>query len=446
MTSLPFRLFRELRSIEWTSGLIAVLAVYFVFGAVGLARLAVSFYLKDHLGLTPAEVSSLLGIAMIPWTIKPLYGWLSDTYPIQGFRRRPYLCLAGGLGVLGWVGMATWAESLVQVVICLLICSVASALGDVVADSWIVEQSRQSQWSNNTSALQSLSWSSTALGSLLTAYLGGMLLDRYSPQVVFGFTALLPLVNGIAAWIIQEEKMIDSDKTLSSQEQIQRIWQAIRQPVLYLPIAFIFLWQGTPSSEAAFFYFVTNDLGFGPEFLGQVQFATSLSSLLGVLIFQTYLKRIPFRPLFAGITLISAGLGLTSLVLVYHTNRSWGIDDHWFSLGDSVILAMAGQIAFMPILVLAARLCPAGIEATLFALLMSVWNVSHFVSRELGSLLMQGLGLTSTNFAALDKLIWITNLSTLLPLICLKWIPNQIESIDSRSIPTEGIQAEEKTA
>jgi folate/biopterin transporter len=445
VTSLPLRLLREIRSTQWSPGLVAVLAVYFVFGAVGLARLAVSFYLKDRLGLTPAEVSSLLGIAMIPWTIKPLYGWISDTYPIQGFRRRPYLFLAGCLGVLGWSGLALWAESLGQVVGCLLICSLASALGDVVADSWIVEQSRQSQWAN-TSVLQSLSWSSTALGSLLTAYLGGLLLERYSPQVVFGVTAFLPLVNAVAAWIMNEEGSLPANQALSSREQIQRIWQAIRQPVLYLPIGFIFLWQGTPSSEAAFFYFVTNDLGFGPEFLGQVQFATSLSSLLGVVIFQTYLKRIPFRSLFAGITLLSAGLGLTSLILVYHTNRSWGIDDHWFSLGDSVILAMAGQIAFMPILVLAARLCPAGIEATLFALLMSVWNASHFVSRELGSLLMQGLGLTSTNFAALDKLIWITNLSTLLPLACLGWIPNQIELVDSQNEGREHVEAEEKTA
>jgi hypothetical protein len=32
------------------------------------------------------------------------------------------------------------------------------------------------------------------------------------------------------------------------------------------------------------------------------------------------------------------------------------------------------QVSFMPILVLAARLCPEGVEATLFATLMSILN------------------------------------------------------------------------
>ena len=54
----------------------AIALVYFVQGALGLAHLAVSFFLKDRLGLSPAEVASLVGISMVPWTIKPLYGMI----------------------------------------------------------------------------------------------------------------------------------------------------------------------------------------------------------------------------------------------------------------------------------------------------------------------------------------------------------------------------------
>jgi len=42
------------------------------------------------------------------------------------------------------------------------------------------------------------------------------------------------------------------------------------------------------------------------------------------------------------------------LLLVTHSNRALGIDDHWFSLGDSLVLTVMGQIAYMPVLVLAA--------------------------------------------------------------------------------------------
>lgn len=48
---------------EPTAELIAILLVYFVQGILGLARLAVSFFLKDELHLNPAEVSALLELS-----------------------------------------------------------------------------------------------------------------------------------------------------------------------------------------------------------------------------------------------------------------------------------------------------------------------------------------------------------------------------------------------
>ncbi|NJN23769.1 MAG: folate/biopterin family MFS transporter, partial [Acaryochloridaceae cyanobacterium RL_2_7] len=83
---------------EPSAELFAILLVYFVQGILGLSSLAVSFFLKDDLGLSPAEVSALLGVSTLPWVIKPIYGFLSDSVPIVGFRRRSYLLIAGVIG------------------------------------------------------------------------------------------------------------------------------------------------------------------------------------------------------------------------------------------------------------------------------------------------------------------------------------------------------------
>ena len=40
------------------------------------------------------------------------------------------------------------------------------------------------------------------------------------------------------------------------------------------------------------------------------------------------------------------------------TSRALGLTNELFVLGDSVVLTVLGQVAFMPVLVLAARLCP----------------------------------------------------------------------------------------
>ncbi|MEN9220877.1 MAG: hypothetical protein Q6M04_00410, partial [Thermostichus sp. BF3_bins_97] len=190
-----------LQGIHWTPELFGILLVYFVQGAVGLARLATSFYLKDSLGLSPAQVAALTGLAMIPWTLKPLYGLLSDTVPVAGYRRRPYLLFSGFLGCGAWLGMALWAPTAGWATLWVVLGSLAVAVGDVIVDSLVVERVRESDWAG-TGTLQSLTWGATALGSLLTAYLGGALLAQYSPQVVFGATAFLPLLIALSAWAI----------------------------------------------------------------------------------------------------------------------------------------------------------------------------------------------------------------------------------------------------
>lgn len=403
---------------EPNAELIAILTVYFVQGILGLARLAVSFFLKDELMLSPAQVSAMLGIVALPWMIKPVFGFISDGFPILGYRRRPYLILSGILGTVSWISLATIVHNSWTATIAIALSSLSVAVSDVIVDSLVVERARiESQ--ANAGSLQSLCWGASAIGGLITAYFSGMLLEHFTTRTVFWITALFPLIVSGVAWLIaelplsQDTKDSNYNNFLNVKHQIGQLRQAVTQKAIWLPTAFLFIWQATPTADSAFFFFTTNELHFQPEFLGRVRLVTSFASLIGVWIFQRFLKTVPFRVIFGWGTFISATLGMTMLLLVTHTNRLLGIDDHWFSLGDNLILTVMGQIAFMPVLVLAARLCPPGVEATLFALLMSVFNLAGMVSYEFGALIMHWLGITEKNFEALWLLVIITNLSTL---------------------------------
>jgi len=410
---------------EPTAELIAILSVYFVQGILGLARLAVSFFLKDELLLSPVQVSALLGVVTLPWMVKPLFGFISDGLPIFGYRRRPYLVLSGILGAISWVSLATIVHSSWAATVAIALGSLSVAVSDVIVDSLVVERARAESQAH-VGSLQSLCWGASAFGGLITAYFSGLLLEHFTTRTVFWITASFPLIVSGVAWLIAESPVNkDGENTnlLSVKHQLQQLRQAFAQKSIWLPTAFIFIWQATPTADAAFFFFSTNELHFEPEFLGRVRLVTSLASLIGVWIFQRFLKSVSFRLIFGWSTVISTALGMTMLLLVTHTNRALGIDDHWFSLGDSLVLTVMGQIAYMPVLVLSARLCPPGVEATLFALLMSVFNLAGMVSYEVGAIIMHWLEITETNFDSLWILVLITNLSTLLPLPFLKWLP-----------------------
>ena len=130
----------------------------------------------------------------------------------------------------------------------------------------------------------------------------------------------------------------------------------------------------------------------------------------------------PIKTLLLWSTLVGSGLGMAQLLLVTGANRTLGISDQWFALGDSLVMTVLGQVAFMPILVLATRLCPSGVEATLFATLMSVFNGGAVVAGLLGGWLMKLLGVTGDNFDNLPLLIVICSASSLLPLPCLSML------------------------
>lgn len=429
-SSLPFSevkdtwLKRILFGNEPTPELLAILLVYFVQGILGLARLAISFFLKDELGLAPAQMSVLLGFAALPWMVKPLFGFISDGVPILGYRRRPYLILSGLLGSVAWIALATVVHSAWAAGLAIALSSLSVAVSDVIVDSLVVERARQESQSS-AGSLQSLCWGTSALGGLLTAYFSGSLLEHFSPSTLFAITATFPLLVSLVAGLIDETPVERGSDWAVVQDQLQRLWGAVRQKSIWLPTAFIFLWQCTPTAESAFFYFMTNELDFSAEFLGRVRLVTSLASLIGIWMFQRFFKGVPFRVIFGWTIVISTVLGMSMLLLVTHANRALGIDDHWFSLGDSLILTVMGEIAFMPVLVLAARLCPPGVEATLFALLMSVSNLAGMVSYQIGAGLMVLLHVTESDFTNLWLLVIITNLTTLLPLPFLGWLPKE---------------------
>jgi len=59
----------------------------------GIASQPIFFLLKDELHLSAAETAAFLATISIAWGIKPLYGLLSDFFPLFGYRRKSYLLL-----------------------------------------------------------------------------------------------------------------------------------------------------------------------------------------------------------------------------------------------------------------------------------------------------------------------------------------------------------------
>jgi len=424
--------------------LLAILSVYFVQGSMNLSRIALSVFLKDDLQLPPAQVSFIEASTFIPWMIKPLYGFLSDSVPLLGYKRKSYLQVCGLLNSISWLCFAALVNSPAAATVAIIGSAVGTACSDVVVDSVVVERSRDQETSGS---LQSLCWMSYALGAIVSSYFSGHLVEEVGPRGVFKLTAFVPLLTFLFAFILAEEKVsgkgargglkakggrkggAEAQGVLENvKSQGTKLWAAVKEPAILYPMSFIFLFQATPVPESAFFFFKTEKLGFSPDFLGQVNFVSRLAMLAGITGYNTYLKKVPLRTLFKWVIWAGFAIGSTQLVLISGYNKTLGISDEVFAMGDTAVLTVLGQLSFMPLLVLAAQLCPEGVEATLFATLMSILNAGTFIGTSLGGGLTSLFGVTSDNFDNMFALVATSLVLSLTPLLLLNMVPSDITS------------------
>ncbi|KAG8466588.1 hypothetical protein KFE25_007967 [Diacronema lutheri] len=470
---------RVLQGIEPSSNLLAILVVYFVQGGLGLASLATTLHLKDELGLSAAQVAALGGIFGAPWIFKPLYGFVTDSFLLFGSRRRAYLAAAGLVASGAYGALATGLPSARDTVAAVVVASLAIAVSDVVADAMVVEDARalagglratdaaasppreraragadgadgggSDAEAALSGTLQSLCWGSRAVGSIASAYASGAAVDALGINAVFALTAALPLSVVLAAACMREgggdgrtagadddavgeararvagaggdagaRATARASSTSIAAAQLRELRLAVAEPRIWQPALFIFGWLAMPSSDSAFLFFLTDELRLSSEFLGRVQLVGSVCSLAAIVGYQRLLRDVPVARVLVGCTLASAAFGSVQLVLATHANRAAGIPDSWLALGDDALLTALSELAHMPVLVLAARLCPPGVEGALFATLMSVYNAGGTAGRELGAALTDALGVgTAGDFSRLPELLVVCSAAKLLPL------------------------------
>lgn len=410
--------------------------VYFIAGATGLASVATTFYYKDDLGLLPSQVALLGSISIIPWSIKPVYGFLSDRQPIWGFRRKPYLFLAGIMGAFGYFSMATWVNSFGTVVVALLISGMGFALADVIVDGIVAEKSRNQKIAGK---LQSICRAAIMLGALTVAYMSGILVEEIGPRNVFFITGTLPLLTSFLAIVITEEAT--DLKVFSLKETWIKFKSALNRDLVWA-IIFVFIWRATPSSGGGLSYFLIDELQFDPEFFGRLSLISHAMGIVGVLIFRKWLLAIPLRTLFFWIIIASVILSMPTIGLVYGWYEYLHMSPRFFAMADTLISAPLTEIAFIPLMVLTARLCPKGIEATMFAILASIMNIGLAVSDLGGAWLLtifdvhQATADLAANYSGLDNVLWIAILSSLLPMPFLKKLP-EVRAAEELSAPSK---------
>lgn len=406
--------------------------LYFVYFSLGvileLPALPIRYKFINN-SIEPSEYDKIISTVMIPWILKPLYGLVSDNIPMFGYKRKPYIIIMNFTMCLLW-SMFFYIEDMSALVFVMFFLQVSLVFTDVMYDSMLVENSRYEE-DGRHGELQSICWMMKGIGSTIASILSGFLVRSVS----FNYIILILIVYGIilvtvCIFFLNEKREGDNGRVKIGRmclfkicHSLKRIGHVISQPEMLRPALFIFLLGCTPSSSTPFFYFLVTKLKFDSRALGIISSISNASIAFGSFIYGKCFRNVTFRKFFTVIVVISFTLSLTPIILVRGWNRKIHISDFWFVLSDDVFLATFGEIGLMPCLVLVAKMCPNGIEATIYASFVSILNVSGVISGFVGSLTTKWFGVTESNFDRLDDLIIFNSFTSLIPLLFIFLVP-----------------------
>ncbi|KAM1550436.1 hypothetical protein PS1_043231 [Malus domestica] len=414
--------------IQWLQMLSSELNPTFVLGVVlvyGLSqgfsgsyfKVVTDYYWKDVQKLQPSVVQLYIGLYYIPWLMKPVWGLLTDVFPVRGYRRRPYFVLAGVIGTVSALTVAFSGNLAAVVALTWLIGVTAGvAIADVTIDACIARNSIEIR--SLASDLQSLCGFCSSAGALVGYSTSGFFVHHLGPQGALILLAIPPIFLTVLGFVIYEQRStnLHSQRKRAVEEvgvAMSGMYKTIKLPQVWKPSLYMYLSLALSinTQEGNFYWYTDPSAGpaFSQEFVGMIYAVGAVASIVGVLIYHKTLKNYPFRNLVFFAQLLYAMSGLLDLTFILRWNLALGIPDYFFVIMEECVFRIVTKIRWMPMIVLSTRLCPLGIEGTFFALLMCIDSLGSLSSKWGGGAVLHALNVTRTNFTNLWLALLIRN-------------------------------------
>lgn len=356
--------------------------IYFVQGTseptTGLVSQPNQSLLREW-GETPEQIATFVAILAAPWCLKPLFGFISDFFPLAGLRRKSYLVLTSLVAMAGFFALAWWMPWPVgeynRLLSWLLLPTVAVIFANVVVDAMMIEAG---QPRGITGRLQSVQWAAIYAGSILTGKLGGILSEHQEQRLGFIICGALMSCTFVLSFIgLRDTPAIGPKQDWRA--ALVSLGEAVKTRKVLAVAAFVFLWHFNPCCQAVLYLHMTDCMGFSEEFYGDTMSLIAMGSLAACVSYGFYCRRMPMRRM----VLAAVILGVVS------TWGYWNLAGRTSAVLISVLTGFAYMTASMIIVDLAARACPIEAAGTLFALFMATCNISSAITTYLGGHIYQ---------------------------------------------------------
>lgn len=293
----------------WHLRNIAIPASYFCVG-MGMSFIStpLTYYCVNVLDASAAQQNIVSTVMSLPWSFKLVYGFLSDTYPIMGMRRKPYFVMGWGAYVACNLWLALLGEPDIRwITLMCFLQTVGYMCADVMTDTMVVERSKEHESAEDRGSFQATGYTVRTFGTVIGSILGATLYNHetwgwgLTISQVFTLNAAIPAICLMPlAPSLLEINSGSPPKPL--REQWREIFAVLQKRAVWQPCSFVFLYNVCQVSNAAWSNFLILGLGFTDWNLGILTIFSAVFSWFGIVVYKRYFFNSSWR--FASVLLL----------------------------------------------------------------------------------------------------------------------------------------------
>ena len=300
--------------------------------------------------------------------------------------------------------------------------AIGVAFKDVTTDAAMIEAGQPLRI---TGRIQSAQCAHIYGASMICGVMGGWISQHGLQKLGFLIGALM----GASALYIAIFHIKETPRPELHKGQLKRavkvLGQAARTRIVILVAVFYLLVNFNPFSWDVLYVHMTSELGFSEQFVGYTYTLNSLGAIVSCILYGIFAKRVPLRALLWGSVLFMV---LSKLVYV-------GLGSQTSAVIISVSWGLIYMVTNLTQLELAGRYCPPEAAGTVFALLMSLSNLSVGLSSIVGGWLYESMKPSWGTDTAYTVLVLIACGFTALCGILVLFFPKSRSEADRAATP-----------
>ncbi|CAF0714692.1 unnamed protein product [Adineta steineri] len=389
---------------------------YFIQGitdiASGFVNLPLQTILKDKLQLSPSQMGTFFFSCTVTWSIKPLYGLLSDFVPICGYHRLIYLLMTTMINLFAWIALYFVPTEYNYLIIFCILAAFSLAFNDVLIDALMISIGRPLAL---IGTLQGIQQTSAKLASTVSQIPAGILAtysvsyqnnqtsnndtstnfndNSNSNKYIFLIASACPVILFLATLISVRERRRKLNKNNFAQT-----WSSLagifKYKRFWIITSFLFIYSASPQVKTALFYYQRDVLKFSPFYVSILNTLYNGCGILSALLYLTIFSHHPTKRVLR-IAIVMRMFAIASYLFA---------TDKITSICVAIFTGFCSEITNLALLHLAAKSCPKNIEGTLFALFVSCVNFGAATGDWLGSAIYEYLGFIALIIIAI---VWI---------------------------------------